>query len=272
MSAMKRENEKLKREIEELRSRSMTKLSFDSVVSGAATVSSALGGTDCHVAPGRIDELSKALTNLPAQKLLGLAEAMEACGVDKAWDACVRSTSRSVRKATAFGMRNALTLVLVRCATSMTLREATWAFGLGQSDRLWLGDLFKTTIKMANRFYSKTVAVPPTLRHLDGRELPAFLAPALANFGITLDATNLVLNFRILNADGSKDSYSDYYGASCGKIEVGSLNDGTVGWISFTYGGAASEFNIVEGKATLAEGAAHVSFRDYYADFEKRWG
>ena len=261
---LRRDNSKLKSALDS----SIPRLSYESVVDGSATTSSIIGARG--VDPECKDVFSKALTNVPVDKLVGLIESMEACGVDTIWAKCVRATSYSVKKALKFGMRDAVTMVFVRTATNISHKVATWAFGFDQANRRWLGDLFKVTLKVCNRHYAQTVAIVPTLRHMDEREMPDFMAPMLSNFQTTLDATNVSLTFRILNADGSKDSYSDYYGATCGKVEIGSLNDATVGWVSLVYGGAASEINIVEGKASDAEGVPHVSFAEFYADLEKR--
>ena len=273
IASLERENARLVQDNSKLMSAldaSVPRLSYDSVINGSCVVGVVSGIGIGDVPDVSKNEFSKAVSNIPVDKLVGLVESMEACGVDKVWEQCVKATSNSAKKAIKFGMQNAVTMVLVRTATNITHNMATWAFGFDQADRRWLGDLFKVTLKVCNRHYARTVAMIPTLQHLDLREMPSFLAPMLSNFATTLDATNIGLTFRILNADGSKDSYSDYYGANCGKVEIGSLNDATVGWVSLTYGGAASEINIVEGKASEGEGVPHVSFREFYADLEKR--
>ena len=273
IASLERENARLEQQNSKLTSAlnaSIPTLSYDNLVNGSCVVSAASGVGIGAVPDVNRNEFSKAVSNIPVDKLVGLVESMEACGVDKVWEQCVKATSTSAKKAIRFGMRDAVTMVLVRTATNITHMMATWAFGFDQADRRWLGDLFKVTLKVCNRHYARTVAVLPTLQHVDRREMPSFLAPMLSNFATTLDATNIGLTFRILNADGSKDSYSDYYGANCGKVEIGSLNDATVGWVSLTYGGAASEVNIVEGKQREEEGLPHVSFREFYADLEKR--
>jgi hypothetical protein len=82
-----------------------------------------------------------------------------------------------------------------------------------------VGELIRHAVLLTNEWMSVTVALPPDLSQIESNTLKDFEDPNLANIISVADATNIVHD-KLHTPSGDKQSYSDYYGANCGKIEV----------------------------------------------------
>ena len=187
--------------------------------------------------------------------------------MDKAWAHEARNLPPCVRRV---HFRDAVALTMVRCCLGAKTAVLAWAFNIGscatgaaapttvETTRVAVGDVFKLTILCCNYFFEKTVARVPDIAEVDRNTMPSYRHPTLANVMLTVDATNVVTQ-RPRTAYGQRESFSDYYGACCGKFEVCTGPDGMVLWVSPVFGGRASEkaimqkSNFVEFYKSLAE-------------------
>ena len=209
---------------------------------------------------------SRSFTRLKPLRLVGLVSAMEATQCHVAWEAAVKALAHRKRRLLDHGFRNAVALVFVHMAAGTTLRQTAWACKLPLEAA---GDVFDITIRVINRFYRETFAVPQLVQQLDEDQLPAFAPAVLDQFLLTADATNIRLDFKPLTPEGARASYSPYYGANCGKFELVTYPDGRVAWVSLVCGGASSEEKIVHKAEDEDEGMPQIEFREFYQRFQR---
>jgi len=194
------------------------------------------------------------LFTIPRRKMRTWLDIMHANNLQKCWLEHVKANERKNSAAIlAVGFEDACILVAMVCSTGCSQAHASWASGLTQTHgkangQIIQGCVFRATIVVINYHYSRTVAQPPHLAQLDRDALPAFegaLDPGMENNLLTMDASNTGIHGKPQNPVGDAKSFSAYYGANCGKFEVVSDKAGNPAWVSYVYGGAASEKNIV---------------------------
>ena len=223
-------------EVQDLKRTRIAKVSYDTLTTGCLSS----------------DKACRAFAAVPAVGLAGIVEGMEALGLDKTWSECVDESKMSwqVRDP---GFRNSVTLVAVKCKSGQSDHELCWKFGISLRDeeggdataaRRVVGEVFKCTIFICNFYFESTVGLPPEVAQVDRDTLPAYKHADLETVMYTADASNADMP-KPHNPSGDKHSYSDYYGANCGKWELVTTNDGLPCWVSFMFGGRGAEKGIM---------------------------
>jgi hypothetical protein len=244
IARLKRELTQMKHEAERRSTLTVECLSYESIINSE-----------------EIPDLSGKFISLPAKGAAAMVEAAEAIGLDHAWRDAIADECRlahvSTSRALRFGFRNSVMLVLAKCKLATSLSVLAWAFGLGPSQALLAGTLFKVTLMILNGLLSRTVARIPDICQVDHDTLPDLRHPMFSDVGLTADASNIVTQ-KSHNPYGLKHSHSKYYGSNCGKFSVAISNDGLPLWVSFSFGGRGSECGIM----------TESNFEDWYREFK----
>jgi len=192
---------------------------------------------------GPLSAACRQWTNLDLGGLEVLVQGMKLCGLEQSY--LETMSSRSYKAETkAFGFENAMTLVLVRCALGLTESNLAHLFKL--SDRRVVGEIFKPALLAGCFWMEQILAAVPDLAQLQEDALPAFRNNTFRDALFTMDATNTNIQSPS-TPRGRRESYSDYYASCCGKWEVITAPDGTPMWVSYAFGGRASEVGIMRG-------------------------
>ena len=193
---------------------------------------------------GELTKSCRAWTNLEPGGLECLVESMLATGMGEAYAEVASTHAHHKNALLDLGMEDAVTLVMVKCALGVNNTILADLFGL-RSHRV-SGDAFKLTLFICCFWAEQTLAVVPDLAQLREDALPAFKNATFMNALLTFDATNTNIN-KPSNTQGRRETFSDYYAANCAKWEMVSTIDGTPAWVSYTFGGRASERDIMCG-------------------------
>ena len=183
-------------------------------------------------------------TNLEPGGLECLVESMVATGLNEAYNDVIKAKSHYKKELLGLGMKDAATLVVAKCALGVNNTILADLFGL--SDQRVASDAFKHTLFICCFWAEQILAVVPDLAQLREDALPAFKNSTFTNALLTFDATNTNIT-KPSSTQGRRETFSDYYGACCGKWEMISTLDGTPAWVSYTFGGRASERDIMCG-------------------------
>ena len=193
---------------------------------------------------GELTGSCRSWTNLEPGGLECLVESMVATGLDEAYIDVIKEKSHYKKELLELGMKDAVTLVVVKCALGVNNTILADLFGL--SDQRVASDAFRLTLFICCFWAEQILAVVPDLAQLREDALPAFKNSTFMDALLTFDATNTNIT-KPSSTQGRRETFSDYYGACCGKWEMISTLDGTPAWVSYTFGGRASERDIMCG-------------------------
>jgi hypothetical protein len=209
---------------------------------------------------GVLHEQCRKFAVLSDKGAVALVETAEALGLANAWEETMKAecieASLAYKRALGFGFRNAAMLVCAKCKLADSFDVLGYMFGIGPSEAPLTGLIFKVTLQVLCAMLRRTVARVPDTSQVDADTLPDFKHAMFSNVGATVDASNAATQTSH-NPHGDKHSHSKYYGGNCGKYSVAISNDGLPMWLSFVYGGRASESGIM----------MHSNFEDWYREF-----
>lgn len=167
---------------------------------------------------------------------------------------------RSLAKELPF--RNAVSFTLARIHLGIGSEVVGKMFGLTANNpktlRSKVSFVFRRTLPIINKFFSKTVAQIPDLDQLDRDSHACFEDRDFANVMFILDASN-IRHDRPSRPGPNKHTYSDYYGGNCSKFELVIGPDCLPLWVSYCFGARASEKSI----------CVESNFEEFFAEFKK---
>jgi hypothetical protein len=161
---------------------------------------------------------------VPPSGLMALVEGMQSANLDKCWKEILVNDRRIVKET---ALPDAVAMACTYVKLGVSAHVVGHLYGLKRDNDIEqhtyvkrFGEIIRYVVVLCNLWMSDTVALPPDLAQIDANTLRDFRDESLANVIGVADATN-VAHKKPHAPEADKHSYSDYYNANCGKIEVG---------------------------------------------------